>query len=419
MMIPAEIRDKIQECKEEGISCIDLQKRYDDGEFRSQSAKKDAIAIATRIEEKLKNGEYSKVMANYNYYYMPHSDEQKERERLLVCFKNLMCFFETVTPNWAANHNKIESQKTNNMKSSIDESKYTIDKIIQDAERMPNGLYGNIKPEHLRNIRVSALTMFYANKIAHQSKVLREKYISQVVNYEILGNGVLDNAIKNGKFGEISNIIKYYYFNRILYDDEKLNNASSDVLKLKSAEINKCKEELSKYGISPTSDIYKKKTLLNLVKTETDAYAIKDTTMGDLVNQLSKQNDILYGIKRDDKRKEILVVDLPGYGQFSVHTVENQCIAKSKVPDYPYKVYDVDIGKALLTQSSTPTMDYVLKKCKNKSEIMKALKELDEEEEAHQIIVKLGYNKNALAQIHPASNQAPKKNSHKGGEYTV
>lgn len=410
MMTPAEMREKISECKAKGISCVDLTESYDREKTRSEMSRKRAINIAKKIDEKLTSADFSDVMTSYKYYYMPGNDTKKERARLLGCFKKMMCFFETVTPNWAANHNKLEGKKTKNMSASIDENEYTIDKIVQDAEKMPDGLYGNTKPEQLRDIRISALTMFYANKIAHQCKVFREKYISDIINYEIQGNDTLDLSIKDDKFDEISKNIKNYYATIMKYDEEKKNGASQTTLNKLTSEIVEYKKQLADLGIPSNSSIYTKKVLANLVKTERDAYSIKDVVMGDLVTQLSKQNDILYGVTQDKDNKEVLVIDLPRYGQFSVHTADNACISAAKVPEYPYKVYDVDIGKALLTQATTPTMDYVLKKCKNKSEVMKELIDLDDVSEAHQIIVKLGYNKNALAQIYSNSNQNHKNN---------
>ena len=286
------------------------------------------------------------------------------------------------------------------MSAMIEESEISIDKIVNDANRLPSGLYGNIEPEKLRSIRITALTMFYANKIAHQSRYLRETFLAHYLNYEIENNDIITKAIKDGRFKEISDKFKNYYMSKIEYLEEKERGASEEYLKIRMADCNMHLKVLEEFGINKEDKILRNKTLRNLVISEQDAFSIKDTAMKDLVNQLSRQSDILYGIKKDNDGKEILVVDLPGYGQFSVHTKAEMCIKKEKIPSYPYDVSGVDKGNVLLIEAKSPTMNYILNKYTKKADIMKALMDLDDIGEAHQIAVKLGYNKNALRKIH-------------------
>ena len=395
MMTPAEMREKIHGYKLMGKSCIDLRDQYKKEKDRSTIARDLARNISKKIQYMMDNGEYYRIM-NVTYYY----SGMNEREELASNFSKLMFFFEEITPNWAENYNKKEGEKTNNMSATIGESEFSIDKIVNDANRLPSGLYGNIEPEKLRSIRITALTMFYANKIAHQSRYLRETFLAHYLNYEIENNDIITKAIKDGRFKEISDKFKNYYMSKIEYLEEKERGASEEYLKIRMADCNMRLKALEEFGINKEDKILRNKTLRNLVTSEKDAFSIKDTAMKDLVNQLSRQSDILYGIKKDNDGKEILVVDLPGYGQFSVHTKAEMCIKKEKIPSYPYDVYGVDKGNVLLIEAKSPTMNYILNKYTKKADIMKALMDLDDIGEAHQIAVKLGYNKNALRKIH-------------------
>ena len=173
MMTPAEKREKIQGYALMGKSCIDLREQYEKEKDRSTIAQNLARRISKKIQEMMDNGEYYRIMNITDYY-----SSMNEREELASKFSELMFFFKEITPNWAENYNKKEEERTNNMSAKIDESEISIDKIVSDANKLPSGLYGNIEPETLRSIRITALTMFYANKIAHQSRYLRENILS-------------------------------------------------------------------------------------------------------------------------------------------------------------------------------------------------------------------------------------------------
>lgn len=397
MMTPAEKREKIQGYALMGKSCIDLREQYEKEKDRSTIAQNLARKTSKKIQEMMDNGEYYRIMNITSYY-----SGMNEREELASKFSELMFFFKEITPNWAESYNKKEEEKTNNMSATIDESEISIDKIVSDANKLPSGLYGNVEPEKLRSIRITALTMFYANKIAHQSRYLRETILSHHLNYEIENNDIVEKAIKDGRFKEISDKLKSYYMSKFEYLEERERGASEEYLKIRRADYSMRLKALEECGIDRDDKILRSKALGNLVISEKDAFSIKDIAMKDLVNQLSRQSDILYGIKKDNDGKEILVVDLPGYGQFSVHTKAENCMRKEKIPQYPYDVYGVDKGNVLLLEAKSPTMNYILNKYTKKADIMKALVDLDDISEAHQIAVKLGYNKNALRKIHSA-----------------
>ena len=396
MMTPAEKREKIQGYALMGKSCIDLREQYEKEKDRSTIAQNLARRISKKIQEMMDNGEYYRIMNITDYY-----SSMNEREKLAIKFSELMSFFEKITPNWAENYNKKEEERANNMSAKIDESEISIDKIVSDANELPNGLYLNIDSENLRSIRITALTMFYANKIAHQSRYLRESILSHHLNYEIKSNEILEKNIKDGRFKEISNKLKNYYMSKFEYKEGRDRGVSEEDLKIRLSDYSMRLKALEECGIDREDKfILRSKALSTLITSEKDAFSIKDIAMKDLVNQLSKQSDILYGVKKDNEGKEILVVDLPGYGQFSVHTKAENCMRKEKIPQYPYEVYGVDIGNVLLLETKSPTMNYILNKYTKKAKIVNELIKLGDIGEAHQIAVKLGYNKNTLRKIH-------------------
>lgn len=397
MMTPNELWEKIQYYKLSGrTDYIDLEKQYNNEKVRSKTAHDEAREIAGKIREMMDNGEYYRIMKITDYY-----SSVNKREKLAIKFSELMSFFEKITPKWAENYNKKEEERTNNMSAKIDESEISIDKIVSDANKLPSGLYGNIEPETLRSIRITALTMFYANKIAHQSRYLRENILSHHLNYEIKSNDILEKNIKDGRFKEISNKLKNYYMSKFEYKEERDRGASEEDLNIILSDYSMRLKALEECGIDREDKfILRSKALSTLITSEKDAFSIKDIAMKDLINQLSRQSDILYGVKKDNEGKEVLVVDLPGYGQFSVHTKAENCMRKEKIPQYPYEVYGVDIGNVLLLETKSPTMNYILNKYTKKADIVNELIKLGDIGEAHQIAVKLGYNKNTLRKIH-------------------
>lgn len=399
-MIPVEMLEKIQEYKISGRSCIDLENMYNKEKMRSRIAANRASNVGKQIYEMMCNDEYSEVMNAVNYYPRINT-----REKLRDNFSKMMFFFEKINPEWAEKYNELEEGKTRNMSVEIDPTEYSMQTLVEDALALPNELYGNTPPEKLRDIKISALAMFYANKIAHQSRYLRERYMAHYLNYSAKDNENFNTALKQDKFKEISDRLKSYYMFALEYAEAKKDGKSEDVLKRIREKAKLCKGVLKGYGFDDESLLLKNSVIKSFVQLERDAFAIKDVAMSDLVFQLEAQKDISYGKKLDSAGKEVLVVDLPNYGQFSVHTKGEECIVKAHVPRYPYPVYSVGLGSALLMMSNSSATEYVKKKCGDKANIMKALREdFDSKEEAHQIAVKLGYNKNALKKIYDAPN---------------
>lgn len=360
-------------------------------EEKSEFGFQNAHNVAKQINSLIVQGEYFKIMSIENFYAI------SGRKKLADNFAKMVLLLNKLDPDRinAYNNQKLISRKS--------DKKFTMRDLIENALEFSTEPLGKLEPESLRNIRISGLTVYYANRLAHFAKFSREKFLFHTFDYGI------KNLDKNklGKYKSVSEKFKKYYMNYIEYEEEKARGASLETLQGIEKKKKLRRDALKQNGLSDVDILFTSEVLACLVRLERDAYAIKDVAMNDLIVQLSKQNEIPYGLKKDkEKGKELFVMDLPGYGQFSVHTKEEEIAEvknKVKIQEYPYEVYDVVKGKIMLTNEMPYKATEIKKKCKSNKEIIKVLADVANIQgmnDAHTYAVKFGLPKKEIDILH-------------------
>ena len=321
-------------------------------------------------------------------------------------FKKTMHIYGKVVEKWKTKFEQNEDKKEDkNMVIKISKEESTIPGIVDKALNTPCDTFETLDCDSMKAIRLHALMVFYANKVAHECEYLEDSCIKHIISFcgdvkdvEDLDK-ILSNIQKDGKTSSIYVALRKYYA------DIAVRNMTEAERKSKENELI---SKLESYGLPLKSGTIRKglignETLENLVKMEIYAYRIKDYEISNLENELSQQNEILYGISKDSDNRNIFVVDLPLYGQFSVHLKNDYIIKPRECEKYPYEVYNLQNVCLLQSKPSTGTyiQDQLDKGIMMPEDLQEALVYgLDEIGDLHQIAVKLGLSKEEIRKLH-------------------
>lgn len=314
-------------------------------------------------------------------------------------FPSIMRLYSKVNPSWKEDYRNIEKNKPKNLQTEL--SSYNIGDIIDSAEN-----------EELLEIALSVHAM---NKIAHTCIYTKKRILSELINHkqrQTYGNYELSPTVFNHLEEDISG-----YFDPSNKDDHNTRNNSLRGIKRRGI-TNEDLRYLEQRGFR---EITAKQRM---------AFYIKDLLIDDLIEMLQKRDDISYGMvvkkKEDEKgkktetsgrnkqkgkkngkdeseRKEyILVVDLPYYGQFSVHLKTHSSIsALSKTPYDELRVFEIE--STILTDEVSEAAEKLLK---NKRLSIESLRKIRAENPrfAHYLALKQGGTKQELDALYRDTN---------------
>lgn len=339
---------------------------------------------------KLKPGLFINAEALDIYHYLSLTEEER--------FEALMKLYEKAEPSWVAKFNELENKKPAKMRINLD-SKTTMDELIESAE-------GD-------DLCQTAMAMYTANKLAHLCEnarnILLGDYFKNKINL-LYNSGsdrdarVLSKATSSRKdFRELSNTI-YAYF-------DPANQSKPNLLR-------KLENQLYSCGIDQ-NDIttFRNLGIDKLSIKQRNGYYLKDIEMMNLISKLQSRDDVAYGmvvgVQQDEngntimdkktgmpKQSHLMVVDLPYYGQFSVHMKTAQSIsALSATPYSEARVFESE-SMILTDQVSEYAKRFDLDK--RGTITMKRLKEIKEKDPryAHYLALKTGSGKEELDEMH-------------------
>lgn len=323
------------------------------------------------------------------YHYMSLTEEKR--------FAALMKLYEKAEPAWVSKFNELENKKPEKMRIKLDTST-TMDELIESAED--------------DELCQTAMSMYTANKLAHLCEnarnVLLEEYFKKKINL-LYNSGsdkeaaLLKSSISGKKgFRDVSNMI-YSYFDPANQNKPGLLRNLEGYMYNSGIDANDI-EAFRKLGIDKLS-----------VK-QRNGYYLKDFEMMNLIGKLQARDDVAYGMvvtpkvdefgrqlkdrNGDPKNDYLMVVDLPYYGQFSVHMKTQQSIsALSSTPYSESRVFEKE-SMILTDQVSEYAKKHELKK--GGTITIDELKEIKAKDPryAHYLAVKTGSTKDELDEMY-------------------
>lgn len=306
-------------------------------------------------------------------------------------FAKLMTLYDEVQPRWVSEFNALEQKKPRNMQIYLDPQTTTMEDLIESADN--------------DELCQTVMAMYTANKLAHvcenTRRVLLEKYLKQKLQDAASPQEetLLKDALHD--FENISHTLKSYFDPR--------NSTKPGLLR-------KLEYTLNVNGISSKDlETFSKNGFKQLVEKERVGYYLKDFEMMNLIEMLKERDDISYGMVTDHKldnfgnplinrhtgkpqSNHLLVVDLPYYGQFSVHMKEASSIsALSQTPYRKMQVFETE--SMILTSEISP---YAEKDLDNGSISMENLKKIKARDPryAHYLALKTGATKDEIEELH-------------------
>lgn len=198
---------------------------------------------------------------------------------------NLLKTYAALEPNWKNIHNRVEEKKPKKMQSFISKD-YTIEDILASAQ--------------YDDLAELSLCITVSNRIAHAISDIMKKQA-----HEYAG-GCLDKEIEYDFMRSIRKTFDPYK----LKDGINVNRDFSNLCALVGTDVNQLKED----GFQ------------ELVEAEHIAFSMKEYSLRELITVLKDRDDINYGkkegINKNGKKQTSFIMDLPFYGQFSVHLMD-------------------------------------------------------------------------------------------------
>lgn len=199
--------------------------------------------------------------------------------------ENLLKAYESVEPNWKNIHNGVEENKPEKMQSFISQNQ-TIEDILEIAEE-----------DELAEL---SLCITVSNRIAHTISDIMKKQVREYAN------GELD---KNNEYIFMKEVRRIFNPHRE-EGKQKINRSFSNLCNVIGIDLNRLKED----GFP------------ELVEAEQAAFSMKEYSLRELITTLKDRDDINYGKKegtnQNGKKQTSFIMDLPFYGQYSVHLMD-------------------------------------------------------------------------------------------------
>lgn len=246
-----------------------------------------------------------------------------------VLFHKLTEFYELIEPGWRASFNELNARQ----------QRYGIDGVLH-ANQSVRTLLESVEKSDDDNASLVAINMYLANKLAHAFGMARDR----LVEYELEKNNVRADV------KEVSRIMKKYF------KDKENGDYRS---------VERQKRKLCDLGVDDAIlSSLEQEGLGEIISEEVRAFALKDAMMMTFINrmhereqssELSDEDLISYGKTIDEKEKDILVVDLPFFGQFSVHMQHPDTI--SSMSNTPYHKFVYSLESVMLTEEHSAEVE--------------------------------------------------------------
>lgn len=282
---------------------------------------------------------------------------------------------ETINDTYKLDFKKIESRKPKNKQIEIEEG-FCLYDVIEAAEGIP--------------VTEKALEIFYANKIAHICRTTQKKLLSDMITEENIENEEFETLMYDFNESEINNITLLLH--RYFIAEKNTNSKATKIAKMQLAKKGIENDQIAKL---------KQRGYDVLAKSYIDSMAIKDEAIAENIDLLKEDKDQSFGLAKirngkNKKEENLFVIDIPCFGQMSVHIYAPELITSLSEYEYTYPIYQTE--NVLLSDRTSKYQESFLSK--STEELIESLKKLRSKKEAHEIAVKAGLRKKEIDTIH-------------------
>lgn len=296
----------------------------------------------------------------------------------------IMEAIEKINSNYISEFRKIETKKPKTRQIEIDDD-FELRSVIEAAEGLP--------------IVEKALEIFYSNKIAHLCRTAQKNMISDLTQEENEKNMGYESLMYRFSDEEMNRVAIFTH--RYFIAKKSLNKKVENI----------AKRRLEKDGINQEMlNVLEERGYDVLSKTYLDCMAIKSETIDESVELLKKDENQSFGMakvknNKTGKEESLFVIDVPCFGQMSVHICSEELMTQLSDCEYKYPIYQTE--NVLLIDSVSKYQANLLKK--SNSELIQELKAMKSREEAHEIAVKAGFNRSELEEIHGSKDEGEQR----------
>ena len=147
-----------------------------------------------------------------------------------------------------------------------------------------------------------------------------------------------------------------------------------------------------------------------LAKGYVDCMAIKDRAIDESIKLLKENGTQSFGLakvkSKDGKKEEnLFVIDVPCFGQMSVHMYDERLITALAEHEYKYPICNTE-NVLLIDRVSEYQESFMLQ---DTPELIESLRKLKSRKEAHEIAVKAGFEKDELKMLYQTNEEGDEK----------
>lgn len=327
------------------------------------------LNIEHRMKKNNKIVEYFK--SEGHKFELPNYLSLNNIERLSLIAETI----ERTNNTYKLDFNNIESRKPKNKQIELEEG-FCLHDVIEAAEGIP--------------VTEKALEIFYANKIAHVCRTTQKNLLSDMITESNKENEEFETLMYDFNESEINNITLSLH--RYFIAEKNMNNKATKIAKMQLAKTGIGNDQIEKL---------RRRGYDVLAKSYIDSMAIKDEAIAESIDLLKEDKDQSFGLakirnRKSKKEENLFVIDIPCFGQMSVHIYAPELITSLSEHEYTYPIYQTE--NVLLSDRTSQYQESFLSK--STEELIEALKKLRSKKEAHEIAVKAGLRKEEIDSIH-------------------
>lgn len=212
---------------------------------------------------------------------------------------------EKINPGYRNTFIKIEEKKPKSKQIEL-EYDFDLHEVMESAEGIPT--------------TEKALEIFYSNRIAHTCRDAQKKMLDDLFKEKNMENAGYASLMYKFKGKEIEQIAKSTQ--RYFIAKSNMNTRVTDI----------AKRQLARVGISIDEiETLRKRGYDVLAKGYVDCMAIKDRAIDESIKLLKEDGTQSFGLakvkSKDGKKEEnVFVIDVPCFGQMSVHMYDERLI---------------------------------------------------------------------------------------------
>lgn len=285
---------------------------------------------------------------------------------------------ERIFPGYRTDFRKFEEKKPESKQIELDYD-FDLHEIMESAEGIPS--------------TEKALEIFYSNRIAHTCRNVQKQILSDMFDEKNRENAGYESLIYRFNGKEIDQIAKSAH--RYFIAESNMNTKAANI----------AQRQLAKNGITTAEiEILRKRGYAALAKGYVDCMAIKDEAIAESIKILKEDKTQSFGlakIKNGKREENIFVIDVPCFGQMSVHIYDEKLISALSEDKYKYPIHNFD-NVLLIDRMSEYQESFMLQ---DTPELIESLRKLKSRKEAHEIAVKAGFQKHELEMLYKTNDE--------------